>query len=84
MSEFIRFKHPDLRDILSEIEQSSFRVDKTGKIIMPKALAEAKIRIEKGIYRMGIGGLHSSEKCQAIAAREDQNLVDWAWPPIIP
>jgi len=74
--DFIRFKHPDLRDILAEIERSSFRVDKTGKIIMPRALADANIKIGNGIYRMGIGGLHSSEKCQAIVAREDQILVD--------
>lgn len=74
--DFIRFKHPQLRDILSEIERSEFVVDKYGKISMPFALEAAKITIGDGVYRMGIGGLHSSEKCQAIVPREDQILVD--------
>lgn len=73
---FIRFRHPDLRAILRDIESASFQVGPSGKIIIPKALSDADILLGDGIYRLGIGGLHSSEQKQAIVADADHVLID--------
>ncbi|NRC54199.1 hypothetical protein [Neoaquamicrobium sediminum] len=45
-------------------------------MILPKALSEAKIKIGRGVYRLGIGGLHSSEKSTCHVAGDDYILVD--------
>lgn len=74
--DFINFHHPALNDILDDIEEARFFVDISGKILMPKVLQDAEIKIGGGVYRMGIGGLHSSEKCQAVVADDDHVLID--------
>ena len=47
-----------------------------GSVIMPDALAGLRIRIGRGVYRMGIGGLHSSEKCISHRATASVRIVD--------
>jgi hypothetical protein len=63
-------------DILDAIRAADFRVADTGGVLMPKELADKKIAIGKGVYRMGIGGLHSSESCQAVSADTEHVLID--------
>lgn len=74
--DFIQFRHPELKAILREIEGHKFRLTKTGKVLMPDALSEARIHIGKSVYRMGIGGLHSSEDCVSVVADDDHILID--------
>ena len=73
---FIKFRSRNLNKMLDAIEDATFRVAFSGKIIMPEVLTDASIEIGSGVYRMGIGGLHSSEKCQAVRAGENHILVD--------
>ena len=73
---FVQFASPALRDKLAEIEASEFIVQDSGGVAEPPALAGAEVRIGAGIYRLGIGGLHSSETCQAVEADEEHVLVD--------
>jgi hypothetical protein len=40
-----------------------------GSVEMPSALDSLRIRIGRGVYKMGIGGLHSNEKCAVQHAR---------------
>jgi hypothetical protein len=44
---------------------------------MPDWLAEKRIRIGKTDYQMGVGGLHSCEKCQSIVVGPDEILADF-------
>lgn len=74
--DYIRYEGAELNAILDVIEDTKFRVAPSGKILMPKALSEAKIRIANGVYRMGIGGLHSSEQCAAHVTDDDYILID--------
>lgn len=74
--EFIRFRSKELNDILDDIHESKFRVSYNGSIELPKALADAVIPIGKGRYRMGIGGLHSSETCAAHVSDDEYVLID--------
>lgn len=55
-------------DILERVREAGFIVGDKGTVIAPPELAGKKIRIGSGMYRLGIGGLHSSEKCQVIRA----------------
>jgi len=58
---WIRFNHLDLIDEIAKVE---FQLDNQGRVVVPKDLAEKDIHIKGGTYRMGGGGLHSTEKCQ--------------------
>ena len=58
---WIKFTH---LDILDEIASVEFQLDNQGRVVVPKDLANKDIHIKGGTYRMGGGGLHSSEKCQ--------------------
>lgn len=73
---FLQFKTDQLRDKLAEIAQADFVIDKSGSPIEPPALDGATIRIGTGIYRLGIGGIHSSETCVAHWADDDTVLMD--------
>ena len=74
---YLRFKNDQINDILDRLEDIPIRVNGvTGKVLMPDFLANAEIKIGKGVYRMGIGGLHSSETCQHVEADDEYVLID--------
>ncbi len=73
---FIKYASPLMNWALDIVRQANFIVDETGSVGMPPELSELKIPMAYGIYRMGIGGLHSSEKSQAVVANNDYFLVD--------
>jgi len=73
---FIQFSTEVMRETLAMVCRSEFVVPDTGKVVMPKELAEAAIKIGAGTYRMGIGGLHSSEQSVAHHATLGNILVD--------
>lgn len=64
-------------DILEGIRQAAFVVSDKGGILMPEELSGRKIRIGEGVYRMGIGGLHSSEKKQIRTANVMYRMTDF-------
>lgn len=57
---WVKFKTPVMQGMLQKIIETNFVVT-GGEVEMPPSLAEADIAIGKSIYRMGLGGLHSSE-----------------------
>lgn len=73
---FVCFATDSLRKMVDMVQQARFLVSDTGKVIMPEELTAAAIRIGAGTYRMGIGGLHSSEQSTAHLADENTLLVD--------
>lgn len=73
---YLKFRHPELRAILDTIRKTKFRVSAKGSISMPDELAEAKIRIGKGVYSLGIGGLHSCEESVSHRAGNGYFIVD--------
>jgi hypothetical protein len=74
--DFVQFQTPELKAVAALIAGLDFVVPATGGVAMPKALKDYKIKIGMGVYRMGIGGLHSSEKCAAHVANADTLLID--------
>lgn len=58
---FIEFQTPALQAVLDEIRTLKFGIDHGGIVLMPDYLKDLKITVGESVYRMGIGGLHSSE-----------------------
>lgn len=73
---FISFSGPVLRDALALVTSVPFVVLKGGNVEMPKEISQTKITIGSSTYQMGIGGLHSTEKCIAHHADDETLLVD--------
>jgi hypothetical protein len=73
---FLQFRSQVLKDKLAEIVASEFIVKGDGKIEMPKCLEGAVIEIGDSKFKMGVGGLHSTEKSKAHVASESVLLRD--------
>jgi hypothetical protein len=70
---FIRYQTPVMNWALDVVRSAQFIVDETGSVGMPVELKELKITIGEATYRMGIGGLHSSES--NVAHHADQYTI---------
>lgn len=74
---FIKFETENLQWVLGQLRMTDFRVQENGYIALPDWLKGIKIPIGGAIYRMGIGGLHSSEKKIAHFAGDKYLLRDF-------
>ena len=74
---FIKFKTPMMQEVLSIVQKSVFEVNAAqGNIMMPEELSKLVIYMNKGQYKIGIGGLHSQETSVAHVADDKYMLVD--------
>ena len=73
---YIKFEGKQLKDALEVIRHHEFELDGKGSIKLPKELKSMKIELGESKYQLGIGGIHSTEKKQAIISLEDQILCD--------
>ena len=64
----IRFRDESLQRTLAAILDHPFELQANGAVMLPQWLKETRIEIGSSVYRMGIGGLHSSEKGQFVEA----------------
>ena len=71
--DFIEFQTPALCALLQQIRTAKFGIDHAGIVQMPDFLKDYKIDIGESVYRMGIGGLHSSET--RVSHYSDDNCV---------
>lgn len=74
--EFIHFTTPQLKEALQIIRNHDFELDNRGSIKLPKELKQMKINLGSSTYQLGVGGLHSTEKRQAIVPTDKQILAD--------
>jgi hypothetical protein len=74
--DWLDFQTPQLQELKRDVLQSEFRIDGNGKLVMPEKLDGREIKIGHSTYRLGIGGLHSSESCVSHYATEDRQLID--------
>lgn len=72
---FLQFRTPLLRKVLEEISAATFVIKADGKVHEPAAL-KRDLKIGRSTYSMGIGGLHSTEKCAAHIATDSVKLRD--------
>lgn len=84
---WVKFQTPMMQDMLKQVSEASFVIRSDGQVLMPKYLEEADIPIGDGVYRMGIGGLHSSENRTVHVSDDDfivcDNDVTSYYPSII-
>lgn len=73
---FLRNAGPIVQGLIDLVREADFVVDPGGYVKMPEQLAKAKIKIGNSVYRLGIGGLHSSEKSQAVVADDEHVVID--------
>ena len=73
---FIQFKSKGLRERLALIAAAQFVIAPNGSPEAPPALDDIRVAIGASVYRMGIGGLHSSEERIAHHADEQTMLMD--------
>ena len=73
---FITFTTPVLQAAQATVTREIFTVANNGSVQMPKAITNLLITLGGSTYRMGIGGLHSTEKSVAHHADADHLLID--------
>ncbi len=65
-----------LQNVLADVCSATFYVAADAGVTMPDVLNGRSVAIGNSVYRMGIGGLHSSEQNQSIVADADHVLID--------
>lgn len=74
--EFISFFTPLMKDVLRVVCEADFVIDETENLALPQTIKALAIPIAGGVYRMGNGGLHSSEKSVSYYTNDDHTIVD--------
>lgn len=73
---FLKFQSPAMNHIMHIVSRTVFTVSETGNIGMPLELADLRIHMGHGVYKLGIGGLHSTESKAAHVASDKVILSD--------
>lgn len=74
--EWLSYRVPALQAMLETVKGAVFHMDKAGSPKMPDALKSLSIRLGGCVYRLGMGGLHSSEKSISHVADTETLLID--------
>lgn len=73
---FIKFETPLLNWVLDGIRQTDFNVDFNGYVQIPDTVKSLRVPIGGNVYRMGNGGLHSTEQSVQYHSDENHILID--------
>jgi len=76
---YLNFQTPVLRNLFELILSLDFTVDELGKIPVPPEWTKEfrSVGVGAATYKLGIGGLHSSEENQCFFSTPDHTLMDW-------
>lgn len=72
---FLSYATKPLQDLLLRIKRANFVIGDTGKIISPPELEEP-VKVGNNWFSVGIGGLHSKDKCKTYDAVNGYRLKD--------
>lgn len=75
--DYVRFHDAELAALLERLRETEFYVQGNGKVELPDWLGNKKVAIGAMTYKMGIGGLHSTEENRALNSDEGHQLVDF-------
>lgn len=75
--DFIKFRGKALQEVLEIVTTRRFQVSDAGHTSMPKELSDLKVKLGSSVYKMGIGGLHSSEKTAFHVSDRRHSIHDW-------
>lgn len=74
--DFISYRSQQLRDMFEVVKGARFYLDGLGSPIMPDEIDKLKVKIGSSVYKLGMGGLHSTEKKTAHKASDEIILAD--------
>lgn len=74
--DYMTFQTPMLNRTLNTVVGADYVLNEKGKIVLPDAVKNLNIVINKTKYKMGIGGLHSVDKKNAHKVGKDWVLKD--------
>lgn len=72
--EAVKFKSDELNKLVKRIEDTTIEINGAGSPTIPKWLKDEKITIGKGVYNIGLGGLHSTEKSTMVIPPKGMKL----------
>ena len=77
--DFINFKSNDLQILMHRMVAHVYEVNQyTGHVVLPDFLKNDLVEINKGIYQMGVGGLHSQHDRKVCYVTDDEyQIVDY-------
>lgn len=75
--QYLTFHSPQLQEAFSLICHTPFPIASGGKLDMPQVIKDLTIKINSTSYNLGMGGLHSMEKEQAIVPPPEMQLADF-------
>lgn len=73
--EFIRFETPYMQGVLDRVRGAKFVIRRDGYVELPDVMKQLVVIDGRG-YKMGIGGLHSTEERQTVYADDDTEIED--------
>lgn len=73
---FLKFQTTEMQAMFERVKQAEFRVGADGVVRMPDSLEGATVALGGSLYRMGIGGLHSSEASTTHRSDSEYILID--------
>lgn len=73
---YVQFQTREMQELLDDIHATNFVVDGTGVVNMPDSLDKREVKIGNTVYRLGLGGLHSSEKSVFYESNDEFDLID--------
>lgn len=65
-----------MKAVLEKITKANFSLDMSGRLERDNEIKNLRIHIGKSIYRMGIGGLHSSEEKVSYKSNDEYQIYD--------
>lgn len=74
---YLAFQTPQAKRVLDVISSTTFETEYSGHLKRPKELEGLTCTLGLGIYRLGLGGLHSSEKGVSYQSNETYQLRDF-------
>lgn len=74
--DWMAFDSPQLNEVLDIVRETEFVIKADGKVDFPKAFEKFKIKIGGSTYKMGIGGLHSTEANRVGRSTDSHVLID--------
>ena len=83
MPDFINFETEQFKELKQLIIKSKFVVNDKGSVLIPDELKKV-IKFDGAKYKIGIGGLHSQEKKQAIVCGENQVFGEFDYASMYP
>lgn len=74
---FLQYQSPLMQWVLDQVRRTPFVVGENGAVELPQNLADMEVRLADGVYRMGIGGLHSSEQTKSYVENDTHIIRDF-------